>query len=216
MPANRLKLDRVASDEIPFRNSALKHYSYDEYGENVSMSAWIYIGFAAGAVIICVSVGYFVRKHACDREQTERASLPWIFLLYSAFSIVSMCCALTYGNKTDTEKKSAPSIDADLIAKFTSLKNFIVQIKSEELQICHNGCGLDPQEWQISALIQLPHQPIYSDLAVISRQTSYARTFIFSNSVVAYLSRRESFKFTDISIHLASTSNFNSPKVLSI
>lgn len=180
------------------------------------MSAWIYIGCAAGAVIICVSIGYFVRKHVYDKERTEHASLPWIFLLYSAFSIVSMCCALTYGNKSDAEKKSAPSIDADLIAKFTSLKNFIVQTESEELQICHNGCGLDPQEWQISALIQSPHQPIYSDLDVISRQTSYARPFIFLNSVATYLSRRESFNTTDASLHLTSISNFNSSRVLSI
>lgn len=159
------------------------------------MSAWIYIGCAAGAVIICVSVGYFVRKHACDREQTEHVSLPWIFLLYSAFSIVSMCCALTYGNKSGTEENSAPSIQADLLAKFTSLKNLLAQ--TEEPQICRNGCGLNPLEWQSAALIPQPRQPAYADPDTFTHQSHSILPFTFNTQVAANLTRRELFVRSD-------------------
>lgn len=155
------------------------------------MSAWIYIGCAAGAVIICILVGLYARKHACGKEQAERAPVPWIFLLYSAFSIVSMCCALTYGNKSDTEEDSAPSIEADLLAKFTSLKNLLAQ--TEEPQICHSGCGLNPREWQSAALIPQPRQPVYADQDAFTHQSHSILPFTFNTQVAANLTRRELF-----------------------
>lgn len=180
------------------------------------MSAWIYIGSAVGVVIICVLAGCSVHKHAEAEERTRHDSLPWILLLYSAFSIVSMCCALTYGNKTDKEENSAPSIEAELLAKFSSFKNLLVQADSEELQVCHNGCGLNPHEWQVNAPILSPRQPIYSEFIFLSRQTSHARTITFNNSFAAYLSRREASNIANISVQLTAISNVNSSRILFI
>lgn len=155
------------------------------------MSAWIYIGSAVGVIVICVWVASSLRKHAEAEERTKHDSLPWILLLYSAFSIVSMCCALTYGNKTDKEENSAPSIEAELLAKFSSLKNLLVQTDSEDTQVCHNGCGLNPEEWQSTALIPKPCQPVLSDLNTLTHQSHTLLPFSFNTQVAAHLSRRE-------------------------
>lgn len=165
------------------------------------MSAWIYIGCAACAVIICLLVGRYIRKQSCGKEPAERAPIPWLFLLYSAFSIVSMCCALTYGNKSDTEEDSAPSIEVDLLARFTSLKNLLAQ--TEEPQICHSGCGLNPREWRSTALIPQPRQPVYTDQDAFTHQSHTILPFTFNTQVAANLTRRELFGQSDsISLNL--------------
>lgn len=188
---NRLKLNELPPTKFRFGIPLSNKSRLTNIVETVFMSAWIYIGSAVGIFIICLLAGCSVRKHAEAEERTRHDSLPWILLLYSAFSIVSMCCALTYGNKTDKDENSAPSIEAELLAKFSSLKNLLVQTAPEDTQVCHNGCGLNPEEWQSTALIPKPRQPILSDLNTLTHQSHSILPFSFNTQVAAHLSRRE-------------------------